>query len=139
MIPLLALLAGHTGAAATPPHIITVLADDLGWFDTQVHNPASPTPAIGSLSRQGIVLERAYVFRYCSPTRRSFLSGRFPNHITGRQAPTCSNYLPLEFELLSEKLRKANYSSHFLGKGHLGYQVRWRPDLLTPSDPSDPV
>ena len=27
-------------------------------------------------------------------------SGRFPNHITGKQAETCSNYLPLEFELL---------------------------------------
>jgi hypothetical protein len=27
-------------------------------------------------------------------------SGRFPNHITGKHAETCSNYLPLEFELL---------------------------------------
>jgi hypothetical protein len=36
-------------------------------------------------------------------------------HITGKQAPTCSNFLPLACTLLSEKLRAANYSSHFVG------------------------
>ena len=51
------------------------------------------------------------------------LSGRFPNHITGTQAETCSNYLPLEFELLGAKLKRASYSTHFIGKGHLGYQT----------------
>ena len=51
----------------------------------QVHNPVAPTPTIGELVAQGIVLERAYAFRYCSPTRRSMLSGRFPNHLTNTQ------------------------------------------------------
>lgn len=106
-----------------PPNIVTILADDLGWFDTQIHNPDSPTSAIGGLVKDGLVLDRHYVFRYCSPTRRSFLSGRFPNHITNTQANTCSNYLPLEFSIISEKLAKANYASHFIGKGHLGYQT----------------
>jgi hypothetical protein len=58
---------------------------DLGYWDTQVHNPVSPTPTLGALAKEGIVLNRHYVFRYCSPTRRAFLSGRFPNHITGTQ------------------------------------------------------
>ena len=44
---------------------------------------------------------------YCSPTRRSFLSGRFPVHITGDQAPICSNYLPLNLTLLPAKLKEA--------------------------------
>ena len=39
------------------------------------------------------------------------------------QAGTCSNYLPLDFELLGSKLKRANFSTHFLGKGHLGYQT----------------
>jgi arylsulfatase I/J len=51
------------------------------------------------------------------------LSGRFPNHVTGTQAPTCSNFLPLEFELIAGKLKQAHYSTHFIGKGHLGYQT----------------
>ena len=80
---------------------------DLGWWDTQVNgNAAAPTPHIKNMVDMGMRLDRHYVFRYCSPTRRSFLTGRFPNHISNAQAPTCSNYMPLEFTLLSEKLSR---------------------------------
>jgi hypothetical protein len=41
----------------------------------------------------------------------------------GTQAPTCSNLTPLQFTVLSEKLDAAGYESHFIGKGHLGYQT----------------
>jgi hypothetical protein len=41
------------------------------------------------LVNEGIRLDRHYVFRYCSPTRRSFLSGRFPNRITSVQPDGC--------------------------------------------------
>jgi arylsulfatase A-like enzyme len=107
--------------AASCPHLVTLLADDLGWFDTSIHNPAAPTPRMTELLSEGYRLDRHYVYRYCSPTRRSMLSGRWPVHITGQQAKTCSNLLPLSCTLLSEKLKLANYSSHFVGKGHLGW------------------
>ena len=42
-------------------------------------------------------------------------------HITGDQAPICSDYLPLNFTLLSHKLKAAGFQNHFVGKGHLGY------------------
>lgn len=44
------------------------------------------------------------------------LSGRFPVHITGVQAPPCSNYLPLQMTLLPAKLKLAGCkqpSTHF--------------------------
>lgn len=44
-------------------------------------------------------------------------------HITGLQAPTASNLTPLQVSLLSEKLAVAGYQSHFIGKGHLGWQT----------------
>ena len=59
----------------------------------------------------------------CSPTRRSILSGRFPIHIWGHQAPVCSNYLPLQFTLLPAKMKLAGFETHSIGKGHLGYQT----------------
>jgi hypothetical protein len=71
-------------------------------------------------------------FRYCSPTRRSFLSGRFPNHICTAQPDAasktnmgslCSNFLPLALTILPQKLASAGYHNHFVGKGHLGYQT----------------
>ena len=35
----------------------------------------------------------------------------------------CSDVLPLNATILSEKLSRANYTCHFIGKGHLGYQT----------------
>ena len=100
------------------------MTDDMGFYDTQVHNPHStPTPHFGALARAGIVLSRHHSFKYCSPTRRSFMSGRFPTLISQQQAAVCSNLLPLEFTLVSEKLQQAGYQAHFIGKGHLGYQT----------------
>ena len=103
------------------------------------------TGTFGALAKAGIVLERQHSYKYCSPTRRSsapasalpparcgsrlsrpvvpaVLSGRFPVHITGTQAPVCSNYLPLQFSILPKKLKE-------LG----GYEVRSRRSARTDS------
>eukprot|EP00038_Savillea_parva_P011469 m.197762 g.197762 ORF g.197762 m.197762 type:complete len:512 (+) comp20214_c0_seq1:161-1696(+) len=118
------LLATSVWASPTGPStILTVLIDDLGFYDTAVHNPniVSVTPNLHSLVGDGLRLDRFYVYKYCSPTRRSFLSGRFPIHITGTQSDICDNCLPLNFTLLSQKLASAGWINHFIGKGHLGY------------------
>ena len=91
-----------------------------------MYNSASPTPNLLELSKQGLRLDRHYVFRYCSPTRRSFLSGRFPNSITSVQPDgpnLCSDFLPLACHIMSEKLASVGYLGHFVGKGHLGYET----------------
>ena len=93
------------------PNILIIMADDLGWYDTSIYNPTAPTPTIKNLSDAGLRLDHHYVFRYCSPTRRSLLSGRFPNHITTVQpdgSNLCSDFLPLNATILSEKLHAVN-------------------------------
>jgi arylsulfatase A-like enzyme len=104
-------------AAAAPPHLISIVVDDLGFHDTQLHNNRSfMTSHFGDLANAGITLDRHHTYMYCSPTRRSFLSGRFPAHITGQQpAGTCSNLLPLNFTLLPGKLKQAGYQAHMVG------------------------
>jgi arylsulfatase A-like enzyme len=90
------------------PHIITILVDDLGFDDSSIRRGnaknISYTPHMQALAQEGITLDRHHTYLWCSPTRRSFLTGRFPVHITGTQAPTCSNLTPLQFTILSEKL-----------------------------------
>jgi arylsulfatase A-like enzyme len=112
--------------SSPPKCIFTVLIDDLGSYDTAVNNPdiAWLTPNLRKLSHEGgLQLSRFYVNKYCSPTRRAFLSGRFPVSVSMMQAQPCDNTLPLEATLLSQKLKQAPtpWSNHFIGKGHLGY------------------
>ena len=97
-----------------------VIIDDLGYADIQPHNKLSPTPHIGMLAASGVELANMHAYKVCSPSRRSLLSGRFPVHISGLQAPVCSNFLPLQMTLLPAKLRQAGFRTHFIGKGHLG-------------------
>ena len=91
MLPLNLLLstaAFSAGRAAqnSPPHIVFLVADDLGWNDVGFHGSKQVrTPHIDKIAAEGITLERYYVQQECSPSRASFLTGRHVAH-TGIQA-----------------------------------------------------
>ena len=98
---------------------------DLGFDDTSLRGRTDVdfTPQLQQLQDEGVRLDRHHTYLWCSPTRRAFLSGRYPTSISGLQAPQCSNMLPLQFSILPEKLATADYESHMIGKGHLGWQT----------------
>jgi arylsulfatase A-like enzyme len=106
---------------------VTLLIDDLGFDDLRSHDLApwsKPiTPHAEQLMREGVRLNRHHTYMWCSPTRRSFMTGRYPVHITGMQAEINTNLTPLQFTILGEKLAAAEYESHFVGKGHMGWHT----------------
>ena len=61
------------------PNILFILADDLGWGDVSYHGSDIRTPTIDRLAESGIQLEQHYVCPMCTPTRVSFLTGRYPS------------------------------------------------------------
>ena len=39
------------------------------------------TPNANALVKEGIQLDKSYVFMYCAPTRSAIMSGRLPYHV----------------------------------------------------------
>ena len=64
---------------------------------------------------------------WCSPTRRSFITGRYIVHITGEQAATDTNLTPLQFTILSEKLvRVLHRARHEVLAWLCSYPREWK-------------
>jgi hypothetical protein len=55
------------------PNLVMALADDLGFSDVGWVNSNLITPTLDALAKDGVILNRHYVFSYCSPTRGTSL------------------------------------------------------------------
>ena len=66
-------------AAATPPNVVFIIADDLGHMDTSPYNPDSfyDTPSIKPLADSGTRFTNGYAAcPVCSPTRSAVMTGQ---------------------------------------------------------------
>ena len=107
------------------PHILMIVVDDLGSHDLGMHGSEILTPASDALANEGIYLDNYYVLPSCSASRASLLSGRYPLH-TGVYTwiPERSTAgLPLDEETLAQVLKRANYTTHAVGKWHIGHST----------------
>lgn len=110
------------------PHIVVLLADNVGWSAVGFHKPAElpwsdvHTPHLDVLAATGVELERHYTYKFCSPSRSSFLSGRLPFHSnTYNDDPTMPGAgVPVGMTLLPQVLKQAGYATHQVGKWHVG-------------------
>lgn len=68
------------GAEVERPHIVLILADDLGYADLSSYgSPACRTPQIDRLAGEGMLFTDAYTaVAVCSPTRAALLTGQYP-------------------------------------------------------------
>eukprot|EP01060_Flectonema_neradi_P009096 TRINITY_DN16506_c0_g1_i1.p1 TRINITY_DN16506_c0_g1~~TRINITY_DN16506_c0_g1_i1.p1 ORF type:complete len:511 (+),score=114.92 TRINITY_DN16506_c0_g1_i1:174-1535(+) len=74
------------------------------------------------VAEEGAIFERFYTFMYCSPTRSSFLSGRFPIHVNQGNPSGVGTVggIDLRMKLLPEKLKTVGYETAIVGKWHCG-------------------
>ena len=76
----LALLAiSEVRAKPSSPHIVFMLADDLGYgIPGWGGNPTQQTPALDALRADGLTLTENHVYQFCSPSRGALMTGRYP-------------------------------------------------------------
>jgi len=105
-------------AAGDQPHIIFVMADDMGWGQTGYQNhPVLKTPNLDAMAANGLRFDRFYAGGpVCSPTRASVLTGRSHD----RTGVLSHGYaLRLQEKSIAQALKDAGYVTGHFGKWHL--------------------
>ncbi len=143
----LAAAVSSPAAPAGKPNVVFILADDLGWRDTETYGSTYyDTPNVARLAERGMTFANAYAASpLCSPTRASILTGQNPARLrfttpAGHEvrmqldpklpasAPpdqkavtpdTCTR-LSNDYFTIGEAMKEGGYTTAFMGKWHLG-------------------
>jgi arylsulfatase A-like enzyme len=120
-------------AAAKPPNIVFILADDMGYADVSCYGrPDLSTPNIDRIAAMGMRFSQAYAnSAVCTASRVGLITGRYQYRVrVGLEEPLARNPdvgLPPEHPTLPSLLRKAGYGTTLIGKWHLGELPKFGP------------
>jgi len=135
-------------AKKTPPNIIFIIADDLGYTDIGAYGSSFyETPNLDVLAKNGVRFTNGYAnCPVCSPSRSSFQTGKYPvntgitDWIKGRKVdvgttpndrwvvPDTEYDMKLSEITIAEALKGKGYTTAFLGKWHLGETEAFWPE-----------
>jgi len=110
--------------AAERPHIVYIMADDLGWQDLGYLGKEIRTPNIDRLAQDAVRLNQFYVQPYSTQTRAALLTGRYPMRYglqTQSILPSSQYGLPTDERTLAQALKEAGYRTALVGKWQLGH------------------
>ena len=141
-------------ASPSPPNIILILADDLGYGDVGVYGAELiETPNLDRLAGEGIRLTNFYASgNVCSPSRAGLLTGRYAirDGLADRTITAGDTRgLPAGTTTSAGLLQRGGYRTALIGKWHLGHHTQaQQPNahgfdvfygLLQPNDAEQPL
>ena len=113
---------GHS-AWPTKPNVVLWLVDDPGGGNAGFHNDNVLTPTMDRLAlEEGAVLARHYTYPWCAPSRSALMTGIMPH--LGLQND--GQRVPESVVMLPQVMKAAGYSTHHIGKWHLGMLRTWQ-------------
>ena len=114
-----------TSKAQTPPNIIIVFIDDMGWADVGFNGGTHvKTPRLDQMAKDGMVLTDFYVAQpVCSASRSALLTGCYPNRIgiSGALGPHATHGLNRDETTIAEICKERGYATAIFGKWHVGH------------------
>lgn len=133
-------LPGPTAAQETPPNVVLIFADDLGYGDLGCYGATRvQTPNIDQLAKDGRRFTDAHsVSAVCTPSRYALLTGQYPVRANGGKgvwgpAPITSQLLVnTQRTTIADVFKAAGYDTAVIGKWHLGFGSEknlWREPL----------
>lgn len=110
-------------AGASPPNVLVIVADDMGYSDVGSYGGEIETPNLDALASNGLRFTNFYNTARCWPSRASLLTGFYAQHI-GRDSLNGDPLLyarerPPWAPLLPAMLKAAGYRSYHSGKWHI--------------------
>ena len=148
--------------AQTPPNILVIFGDDIGWMNVSAFGGdimGVQTPNIDRIGREGLRLTSFYAQPSCTAGRAAFLTGQLPvrTGLTTVGTPGSPAGLQKEDITLAEILKARGYATAQFGKNHLGdledhlphrhgfdefwgnlYHLNGNEDLEDPDRPTNP-
>ena len=120
------LLSISTARSQDPPMNLVIIQTDEHHFGTLgcYGGEIVGTPNIDWIAEQGVTCTSFYATTpVCSPSRASFISGRYP-----QKTPVVTNNIPLADSVITfaEVLRRRGYATGFAGKWHAKMPRGWK-------------
>lgn len=110
----------------SPPHIVLILCDDMGFSDLGCYGSEIHTPHIDKLAQEGVRFSQFKNTGRSCPSRASLLTGRYPHEAgmgwmaeVDEHRPGYRGQIDKEYPTVAEILKAKGYRTYMSGKWHV--------------------
>lgn len=116
--------------AKTPPNIVVIFTDDLGYSDLGVYgSELNRTPHLDRMAEEGVRFTSYYAAPICTAARAQILTGCYAKRVGlgGVLFPAGTRGISSEERTVASLLGEQGYATFMVGKWHLGDQPEFLP------------